>query len=432
MPGETAAAILTGRQTERRFVLLTAVRWLPVGITFGLTVLLPLSRGLSLTQVGVLLSIQGFVALALELPAGGLADTLGRRPTLLAAGAMAIISSALILSAQTFLIFALGMITQGLFRVLDSGPLEAWFVDSAHAFDRAYPVERGLSRASTALGTSIAIGALIGGGLVAWLPFTAWSALALPFAVAIVLYIAYSVMLAVLVHEQRGSTIAGQNRLTITDALKRTPGTVALGVKLLRQSHVLRALVLVEVFWCIAMLAFETLTPVQLAHELGSEEAAAALFGPVSAAAWGLFAMGATLAGTLSKRFGVARTATAARLLNGVFVIVMGIALGPAGLMIGYSLAYLTHGSAGPMHSALLHREATSENRSVVLALNSMVMGGAYSLGLLLLMPLAEVTSPGIALIASGAFSLIGALFYLPSRRSERSAAADELDNGNG
>ena len=34
------------RQAERRLVLLTATRWMPVGLVLGLTVLLPLERGL--------------------------------------------------------------------------------------------------------------------------------------------------------------------------------------------------------------------------------------------------------------------------------------------------------------------------------------------------------------------------------------------------
>lgn len=74
MTGLPAAA------AKRRLLLLTATRWLPVGLTFGLTTLLPLERGLGLAEVIAMLSVQGFVVLALELPTGGLADAVGRRP----------------------------------------------------------------------------------------------------------------------------------------------------------------------------------------------------------------------------------------------------------------------------------------------------------------------------------------------------------------
>jgi hypothetical protein len=115
-------------------------------------------------------------------------------------------------------------------------------------------------------------------------------------------------------------------------------------------------------------------------------------------------------------------TAIGARVLNGLFVIVMGLVAGPIGLIAGYWLAYLTHGAAGPMHNALLHRQTTGRNRAVVLSLNSMVGGGSYSLGLLLLTPLAGAAGTSVALVVAGAFSVAGALLYRPALRQEREA----------
>jgi MFS family permease len=430
---------LTVRAAERRLVLLTATRWLPVGLVFGLTVLLPLERGLSLVQVGGLLAIQGVVVLALELPTGGLADALGRRPLLITSGVLAAGSAVLFVFSTEFWMFAVAMIAQGVFRALDSGPLEAWYVDAAHAVDPSAPIERGLSRSATMLGVAIAVGAPAGGGLVAWHPVPAWSALVLPFGVAIALYVLHTVLVALLVREpprvggdaeaggargvresdggaraRRGS--AGSAVRVARDA----PRVVLAGLRLLRRSPVLLAVVLVEVFWSVAMIAFETLTPVRLAGLLGGEDAAGALFGPASAAAWALFAAGAVLTGFASRRVGVAWTAIGARILNGLFVVVMGLTAGVMGLVAAYGLAYLTHGAGGPMHSTLLHRQATSANRAVVLSMNSMVAGGAYSLGLLLLTPLAEGFGTGVAFVVAGAFSVFGALLYLPALRQER------------
>ena len=76
---------LTVRSARRRYLALIALRWLPTGLLIPVTVLLALSRGLSLTEIGLVFSIQGLVVLALELPTGGLSDALGRRPVLIAA-----------------------------------------------------------------------------------------------------------------------------------------------------------------------------------------------------------------------------------------------------------------------------------------------------------------------------------------------------------
>ena len=97
------------------------------------------------------------------------------------------------------------------------------------------------------------------------------------------------------------------------------------GIQLLGSARVLRSLVLVEIFWSVAMIAFETLHPVRLSELVGGEERAGVIIGPVSAASWGLFAVGAYVAGRASQRIGVARTALLARLLNGAFVVTLSL-----------------------------------------------------------------------------------------------------------
>lgn len=407
---------------QRRLLVLTALRWLPVGVMFGLTVLLPLERGLSIAEIGSMLAIQGFVALALELPTGALSDTLGRRPVLAASGMLAIAASVLFLVADSYLLFAVSLLIQGVFRVLDSGSLEAWFVDAVHEHDPDAEVARPLARAGTALGTAIAGGALLGGLLVAWHPFTGQSALVLPLVVSIGLYALYTVLVVVLVREPRtaGETAPRHPLRVLGDAVRQTPRTIADGVRRAIRSRVLAGLLLVEVFWSVAMIGFETLPPLQLEEILDGEAAAAAVFGPASAAAWGLYAVGSLLAGRLSAVIGVAWAAILSRVLNGLFVVLMGLSSGLIGILIGYGLTYLAHGSAGPMHAALLHREADRATRATVLSLNSMVAGGAYSLGLLVLTAFAGATSAALATVAAGAFSILGALCYLPALRRER------------
>ena len=119
----------------------------------------------------------------------------------------------------------------------------------------------------------------------------------------------------------------------------------------------------------------------------------------------------------------MAWTALLSRVLNGAFVVVMGLAAGPVGLIAAFLAAYTLHGTAGPMHNTLLHRQAGPANRATVLSINSMVAGGAASLGLLVLGPLAEHASTATAIVVAGAFSMLGAVLYLPARRQEREEA---------
>ena len=107
-----------------------------------------------------------------------------------------------------------------------------------------------------------------------------------------------------------------------------------------------------------------------------------------------------------------------------MFVIAMGLVAGAVGLVVGFWLAYLTHGANGPMHNVLLHRQSGAKTRTLVLSINSMVAAGTCSLALLVLLPLAELTSTGVAFVAAGAFSLLGVACYLPALRQERAASA--------
>ena len=367
------------------------------------------------------MSAQGFVVLALELPTGGFADAFGRRPVLLAAAVVNLASWGLLMAASSFWAFFAAMALQGVFRALDSGPLEAWYVDTAHADDPTVPVERALSAAGTVVGVSIAVGALISGGLIAWHPITSITAIELPAYIALALGVVHLVAIAVFMREPRTHVDATGLRHAVTSA-KEAPRTVARGLRLLGSSRALLALVLVEVFWSIGMIAFETLNPVRLAELVGGEDRAGALLGPVSSAAWGLFAVGSAAAGLVSKRIGVGWTALAARVLQGAFIVVMGLMGGAAGLITAFLITYTLHGFAGPVHNTLLHRQAAPTNRATVLSMNSMVAGGAYSLGLLALGPLAENTTTATAMIVAGAFSIVGAALYVPAIRQERAS----------
>ena len=91
---------LDTRSVRRRYLTLVALRWLPTGLLIPVTVLLALSRGLSLTEIGLVFSIQGLVVLALELPTGGLTDALGRRPILILASLVGLVSLGLLYVAD--------------------------------------------------------------------------------------------------------------------------------------------------------------------------------------------------------------------------------------------------------------------------------------------------------------------------------------------
>jgi MFS family permease len=421
------SAPLSPAAARRVFYTLSLTRWFPIGLVVGMMTLLPLERGLTVAQALTAFAFSGWIVFALELPTSGFADAFGRKPVYVVAAAVQIAAAGVFLVAHSFWSFALGGALMGVFRALDSGPLEAWFVDTVHETEPGADVDKPLSAQGTVLGVGIALGALLSGGLVWWHPFKDASALVFPFAIYACLTVVHLLAVVLLLREPRAHVDATGAQRALQSA-KDAPVVVRDGLRMLRANTILRGLVMVEVFWSIAMVVFETFQPIRLAELLGSEDKAGALMGPTASAGWAVFALGSALAGLTSGRIGVARTAILARILNSLGAVVMGLVAGPAALIAAYLVTYGLHGTGGPMHSALLHREAQAKNRATVLSMNSMMMFAAYSISAPLLGLLADRTSNQLAMVTAGVVSLFGALCYLPARRHEKAARLAERE----
>lgn len=407
---------MTPRQARFRYLLLLALRWFPVGLALPILLLLPLDRGLTVAEAGLAASFQGFVVLALELPTGGLSDSWGRRPLLAVSAAVSAVSLALLAVADSFVMFAAVAVLQGVFRALDSGPLDAWFVDATLADDPNAKIDRGLSAGTTVVGVAMGTGALTAGGIIAWVEVPGVPTLALPVWLGLFVQLIGLVVILLLVHEPPHP--AGRRRFLAS--MKDVPRVIVEGAGLVRRSRVLLALVAVELFAGFGMVTFEVLVKVRLAEEVGGVEQAGAIAGPAGTVAWLAFAAGSALIPLLSARLGVAVTAAFLPVVQGVAVVGMGLLAGPVGVLAGYLAAYAIHGAANPMYSTLLHREVTSAHRSTVLSMASMVGQPGGSIGLIVLTALASGVSTSFAIVVGGIVLAMSAPLLLPAVRAER------------
>ena len=177
-------------------------------------------------------------------------------------------------------------------------------------------------------------------------------------------------------HEDRSTRVAG-----VMHSIRATPGAVLDGVRLLWRSRVLRALVAAELFWGFGMIAFELFMPIRLSELLTDRDRAAAIMGPVTAAAWGVSALGAAMVPLLLRRWSMVGVSVTLRIVQGATVVGMGLAAGPVGLILGLFATYAVHSAAGAIYETLLHEQVGKENRATVLSLASMAMQPAGSIG---------------------------------------------------
>ena len=407
-------------EVRRTYYVLLALRWFATGLLIPITVLLPLDRGLSVAELGMALAMQGFVVLALELPTGGLADTLGRKPVLAISGVVCLIALGILLIAQSPLMFGIFAALMGVYRALDSGPLDAWFVDESQRHDSAVDIIRGLAGGGTIIGLSIGGGALAAGGIVAWDPIDGLEPLAVPVIASIVMQALAVAGVLFFMHEERATAHPG-----FSASLRDVPRTIAESIGLLRHSRTIKALVAISALWGFGMVAFETIMPVRLAQILDDPTAAGALMGPVGAAGWIAFAAGSAAAPRIARRLGILRTAGGLRLAQGLAVVAMGVVAGPIGLVIAYLVTYAIHGASGPLHSSLLHAQVTSKHRATVVSLSSLAAQPGGSIGLIVLGAIATQMSTSAALLCGAAVLAIAAPLYALVRTPKQKREAD-------
>ncbi len=422
----------TVRSATRRFVGLTALRWLPVGLTAPVMVLLAQSRGLTLAEVGLLFTVHGIVVLVLELPTGGLADVLGRRPVVVA-GAVLHLTACLVFAAADGLAgFLLAVLLVGVGRTLDSGPREAWYVDTVHALAPGADVTPGLAKHSAADGAGLAVGAVVGGLLPGLLAGGGSAALALPFLVAAALELVHVGAVLGLLHEARPPR-EGSATSALRDGARQVPARVGAAVRLSVSDGPMRLVLLLTAVGGAGLVACELLGPGRFADLAGGPDEGAAVYGTVLAASFGAAAVAAVAAPWLRRRLhGSTRAACALLAVLGA----AGLAslAGPDLLVpvaLGFATFYVAHGAAWPLLSTVLHGRVTAAHRATAVSAMSLAMALGGMAGNLVLPSVVRLVGADGAFLAVAVLTLLSAGVCLRLPSGDEEALDDEpLDDG--
>jgi len=403
---------MTTERLTRQFVLLRALRWLPVGLVLPFIVITPEARGLSIGEIGAVFAVHSVVLIAFELPSGALADTVGRRRVMLAGAALTVVSLLLFAVAQSLVAFmaSVGLLAAG--RALISGSLEAWYVDSLRLLDPSAPLTRGLSRGTAAEGIAMALGALVAGGLVTLAgsgeggdgALSGYGVAALAGALAAV---AYLVAIAALVHEspeQRHAAAAG------VSIGRRAAVVFATARREFAESVVVRVVVITGVALGMSFTAVELLWQPRLADLLSDSGSHGFAFGGLGAAAMVAVAIGAALSVRLNRRLGVRVGYLLALAFAAVCVALLGAPQSVAGFVLVYLLAYFGMGLAEPMHFELLNDAVGATARATLISAESLATQAGALVANLSVGVLASSRGPALAWALAGTLLTVTAL----------------------
>lgn len=403
---------------RRRFLLLRALRWFPTGLLIPVLLLFVLGRGITIAEFGMASAAQAGVILLLELPTGGLADVVGARPVLILANLADIASIGLLLVADSFAVLVVVWALQGVYRSLESGPLEAWYVSAALDVDPDTDIGGDMAQAGMVLSLAIALGSLTSSGLVLAAPTLGVEPLMLPIAIGLALRLLDLGAVAVLMTDD--SSARAEERLRFGATMAEVPTVVADAARLVMRSRVLPALLGVELLWGTGMVGFETLFPPRLSEVVDDAARAASLLGPVGTAAWLLAAAGSALVPHLTRRVGPEVTAALLRVAQGVSVLALAVLAGPVGLITFYLVTLMVHGAGNAVHSSLLHANVESAHRTTMLSANSMAGHLGGGIGSIILGLVAANIGLTTAISAAAAVLVVAAPLYLVGRSEHR------------
>jgi MFS family permease len=392
------------------------------------TVLLAQARGLSLAEIGLLFTVHGIVVVALELPTGGLADVIGRRPVVVAGAVLHLVSCLVFATATSLSGFLAGVLLFGLGRALDSGPVEAWYVDTVHRIDPAADVAPGLARHAAADGGSLAVGAVVGGLLPGLLGGVGGQPLALPYVAAALLDVLFVVAVLRLLTEDRPPR-EGSVTSALAAGVRAVPGTVTGALRLSVTDGPMRLVLLLTAAGGLALVACELLGPVRFAELAGGADDGAAVYGTVLALSFAAAAVGAMVTPALRRLLrGSTRVTSAALTVLGAGGIA--VLTGPDLLVVaalGFAAYYLAHGSTWPLLSAVLHSRVSAAHRATAVSAMSLAMALGGILGNLVIPGLAASVSIDAAFLTVAVVVLIaaGACLRLPRVVREDVAPAE-------
>lgn len=422
------------RRLKRSFYVLTGLRWLPVGAVIPFGILFMQERGLDLGDIGLAVAAYGVTVAVLELPTGGLADTLGRRPILLAAELVGDLGLLLFLFADSLPRFAIAWAVMGIGRALNSGALEAWFVDEAMRVEPGIEIHGPLSVAGVVGALALGLSA-VAGGLVPKILDSGWSfggtvisEVATPILVALALGVVHLVAVWALVREDHRT--GSSNRLGA--ALADVGPTIKRALTLAAKQPVIRSLLLVMLAAGLALSSVEVLWQPHFADLAGGAKGRTELFGVIAAIGFAAAAVGSGLSPRLVKLLRGHPALAGLVATAGVGAALLGLASSKWILMAGtaYVVFYVFVGVIGPLQSELLHRQISSEERSTMLSTNSLSLQLGGVAGTVGIAALAAATSIAFAWVAAGAVVAPAALFYWAIHRNLRSTPQDDADRG--
>lgn len=160
----------TARRAIVAYVLMSGTFTLAASLIWAINTIFLIRNGeLTLFEVMLVNAIYTVAQMVFEVPTGVIADTIGRKASIVLSMVTLIISTLLYVLTPSmgwgFAGFAVASVIIGLGYTFQSGAVDAWIVDALDSCDYEHPKERVFARGQIAGGLGMLVGSLLGGVL---------------------------------------------------------------------------------------------------------------------------------------------------------------------------------------------------------------------------------------------------------------------------
>ena len=399
------------RDVQRTYLTLTLLTTLAASFIWGVNTLFLLKAGLDIFHVMLVNAAFSFAEFVFEVPTGVVADTLGRRVsllfcliTLLAATLAYVALPAVGLGFWSFVIVSIAL---GLGFTFWSGAAEAWLVDALKHAGYDQPIEGVFAKSQIAFGVAMLIGTTAGGLL-------GQIDLRVPYIVRAVLLVPLILIAWTQIQEPGWK----RRKLTLATMPAEMKAVFVGGVKHGLRHPVVRPLIfaaaVANTFMMYGFYSWQRYFLDLLGKELvWVNGVVAALVGLASIV--GNLAMG-RISRIIRTRTGVLIACVA---LRTVTIMLCGLAPSFSIAVTLYLISNFANGVAMPIRQGLINHHIPSEQRATILSVDSLFSELGSGIGQSGWGYLARRRSIGESWVAAGAFLVLGIPLLALARRAD-------------
>lgn len=389
--------------------------WFTVGIIIPVTTLFLIEKGFTLMQVGLAFAVYSGTVVILELPTGGLSDTIGRKKVYQISLILQLIGGIALLLVNGFYGTIVCFVFQGASRSLSSGTMDAYFIDEFYKIDPDINLQKQMSKIGAFISISLGIGSLLGGyipmslGLLTKNSFfnNTYSSNYIVVSIAIIIqFILTSKLINEKIDTSRDNTIIG--------GFKKIPEVIGISTKYGLKHPIILLLLITGFTWGFSISGLEQLWQPQVKDILDSSSQTW-IFGALTCGYFISDGLGNILVRPICRLFkdNYILVLFLSRLIMGVLYLILAFQNRIVLFSFFYISLFMFNGVQSSPESALFNKEIPSDKRSTMLSFSSLFMQSGGILGSIIMGFLAHTFNIKTAWITASFILLLSAILYL-------------------